>query len=113
VAERIKLTGEGTKPEISLERRICISGLWLRRIGDKVQALIEWHGHWYVACEEHFDGPFSHIVEYSGMMKAPLDEVTEPRAEREQSGGDEARAGKSRTTSKRKAINKLGAGTGT
>ena len=79
MAERIKLTGEGTKPEISLERRICISALWLRRIGDKVQALIEWHGHWYVAAEEHFDGPFSHIVEYSGMMKAPLDEVMESR----------------------------------
>jgi hypothetical protein len=56
---------------------VCISGIWLRRIGDKVQVLAESKGvhgrHWFLVIEEHAEGSFSHIAESGGILNAPID----------------------------------------
>ena len=52
------------------------NAIWLRRIGDKVQVLVEIDNRWYMAIEEHVDGSFSHIAEPGGAIDWPLDPVT-------------------------------------
>lgn len=54
-----------------------ITAVWLRKIGENAEALIEVDGLWRLAIEEPVDGNFSHIVEQSGLEKTrvliPLD----------------------------------------
>lgn len=62
--------------------KICITGVWLRRIGNKAQVLLESEGEygkrWFLVVEEGLDGQFSHIVEPAGILNSPVDEVTSP-----------------------------------
>lgn len=48
--------------------QISVEGLWLRRIGNKVEVLAEHNGEWYLIMAEQFDGIFSHIYEPSGIQ---------------------------------------------
>lgn len=50
-----------------------ITGLWLRRIGDDAEVLIEVNGEWRKVIAERYDGAFSHIAEQPAMLKAPAD----------------------------------------
>ena len=62
---------------------VSISGVWLRRIGDKVQVLVEASGiidgkwfhdpKWLLVIEEQADGAFSHIAETEGILQSPID----------------------------------------
>ncbi len=54
-----------------------VESVWLRRIGDKVQVLVEDLGKWYLVIEENVDGSFSHIAEHPALMAAPLDTLKE------------------------------------
>ena len=58
-----------------------ITGIWLRREGDRACVLFEHDGKWYRAIREHIDGPFSHIIEELGIANCALDEVTAPDKE--------------------------------
>jgi hypothetical protein len=53
-----------------------VRGIWLRKIGDQVQVLAEVDNQWRLVIEERQDGNFSHIVEPSGILSAPLDKTT-------------------------------------
>lgn len=53
------------------------TGVWLRRMADTVQLLVERDGRWYLAIEESIEGNFSHIAEGNGADRWPLDPVTE------------------------------------
>jgi len=54
-----------------------ITAVWLRRIGDQAQVLVEIRGQWRLAIEEYFDAPFSHIAEYrDDGIRWPVDPVT-------------------------------------
>lgn len=61
-----------TKPPIP------VTGVWLRKIGDEVHVLVEHEGVWKLAITENIDGHFSHIVEQSGIEKAPDDPLGVP-----------------------------------
>lgn len=52
-------------------KEIAVSGVWLRRIGDYAEVLVEIDGDWRLAIVERLDGFFSHIIEPSGMQSAP------------------------------------------
>lgn len=60
---------------------VLARGVWLRRLGDRVQVLVEIVGagdpRWHLVIEESIDGEFSHIVEARGMLHAPIDPVME------------------------------------
>lgn len=56
----------GRKPPIE------INGLWLRRIGDQVQVLVQINGRWRIVMEEQFDSEFSRVVEPGGIAKSKL-----------------------------------------
>ena len=62
---------------MSRDETVSISGIWLRKIGDKVQVLAESKGkfgrHWFLVIEEQEDGAFSHIAEPEGILDAPVD----------------------------------------
>lgn len=49
---------------------ICVSGVWLRRIGDKAIVAVEIRGKWIDVITEDIDGNFSHIVEPNGIRSA-------------------------------------------
>lgn len=49
---------------------VPISGVWLRRVGDKVIVSVEIDGRWRDVIVEFYDGQFSHIVETSGIESA-------------------------------------------
>jgi hypothetical protein len=51
---------------------IAVQGVWLRRIGDEAQVLVQIEGNWRLCAKEPMDGNFSHIVEPSGIVKAPV-----------------------------------------
>lgn len=55
------------------EKYVGVRGIWLRKIGDSVQVLAEGDDGWRLVIEEAADGNFSHIVEPSGILSAPLD----------------------------------------
>jgi hypothetical protein len=55
---------------------IKIKGIWLRRIGDRIQVLAERDDGWHLIIDELIDGQVSHIVEPSGIVSAPLDEIS-------------------------------------
>jgi hypothetical protein len=40
-----------------------VSAVWLRRIGNKVDVLVEIGGSWYLAIRENHDSYFGHIIE--------------------------------------------------
>lgn len=54
---------------------IEINGLWLRRIGDETQVLVQVGGRWRLVIQEQFDGQFSHIVEPGGIAKGKLERI--------------------------------------
>jgi hypothetical protein len=56
---------------------VNVTGIWLRREGDKACVLFEYEGKWYRCITEAVEGPFSHIVEERGMAHFRPDEVTE------------------------------------
>ena len=64
-----------------MNQPVSVSGVWLRREGDRVVVLFERDGKWYRAISEHMDSQFSHIIEPLGMAACPVYEVTAPRAE--------------------------------
>lgn len=53
---------------------IEISGVWLRKIDRELQVCVEVDGQWKRVLTDHCEGPISHIVETSGIRKAPADE---------------------------------------
>lgn len=60
---------------------LTITGVWLRRIGDNVEVLIERFDKdgqlkWFKAITEHYEGAFSHIAEPAGAHHWPVDDVT-------------------------------------
>lgn len=60
---------------------VVVEGVWLRRIGNWVEVLVEIERKWKTIIREHFDGPFSHICEPTGIVKASYlehDAPTEP-----------------------------------
>jgi hypothetical protein len=79
----VGLYGEGEGPRAPRRRRaerasdrmndeIAVQGVWLRRIGDEAQVLVQIEGNWRLCAKEPMDGNFSHIVEPSGIVKAPV-----------------------------------------
>lgn len=52
---------------------VAVSGLWLRRMGDDVEVLVEIDGVWRLAITEPLDANFSHIAETGGLRLAPVD----------------------------------------
>lgn len=57
---------------------ITISAVWLRRIGDTVQVLVDGERGWVLAIEEYADANFSHIAEGNGAYRWPLDPLDSP-----------------------------------
>lgn len=51
---------------------IPVNAIWLRRIGDETQVLVNVAGRWRLVIQEQFDGNFSHIVEPGGIAKSKL-----------------------------------------
>ena len=60
---------EPTKQEVK------VTAIWLRRIGDHAQVLIECEGQWKLVAQERFDGNFSHIAEARGLTHWPNERV--------------------------------------
>jgi hypothetical protein len=50
---------------------VQVSGVWLRRSGDRVIVAVEIDGLWRDVIVERLDSNFSHIVESSGIRAAP------------------------------------------
>lgn len=46
---------------------VIITAIWTRRIGDKVQTLVEIDGVWRLALEDFADNSYSHIAEGRGV----------------------------------------------
>jgi ribosomal protein L37AE/L43A len=57
---------------------VAVEGVWLRRIGDWVEVLVEMNRNWKTIIREHFDGPFSHICEPDGIVNASYLEHDSP-----------------------------------
>lgn len=55
-------------------RNIEISAVWIRRIGNQVEVLVETEGKWKVVAKEDHKSSFSHIVEATGCNLWPVDE---------------------------------------
>lgn len=47
-----------------------IKGIWLVRVGDCASVRVEIADKWVEVLSERIDGPFSHIVEPGGVMRA-------------------------------------------
>ena len=47
-----------------------VSGIWLRREGNYAVVLVEHEGEFVEVIREHIEGPFSHIVEPTGICVA-------------------------------------------
>lgn len=52
---------------------IKIQGVWLRRIGDEVQVLVEVNRQWRKVIVELIDDNFSHITEPNGIISSPAE----------------------------------------
>lgn len=55
------------------QEAVPITGVWLRRIGDTAEVLVERDGRWFLVIDELADGNYSHMVEPAGILQAPLD----------------------------------------
>jgi hypothetical protein len=55
---------------------VAISAIWLRRIGDEIQVLVETGGDWKVVIVEKTDAAFSHIAEANGAAHWRMDPIT-------------------------------------
>jgi hypothetical protein len=62
---------------VDYDRTVAISGVWLRRRGDRAQVLVEHDGRWRLLADEPLSGHFSHIIEARAIPDRPLDPVTE------------------------------------
>jgi hypothetical protein len=62
-----------------ISREIRITAVWLRRIGDTAQVLLEMNGRetWHLVIEESVHGNFSHIAENTAIREAPTDPIQE------------------------------------
>jgi hypothetical protein len=58
-----------------MQTPIPVTGIWLRREGDDAVVLAEVDGRWRRLIGEALDGQFSHIIEPSGITKAPTDDA--------------------------------------
>lgn len=47
---------------------ICVTGIWLVKVGNNACVRVEVGGRWVEIIEEHEDGPFSHICEPGGVQ---------------------------------------------
>lgn len=60
-----------------MKETVSLSGIWLRKAGEKVQVLVESKGihgtHWFLVIDEHESGNFSHIAEPQGILNSPVD----------------------------------------
>lgn len=76
VPKKIDLTKKTARRAAQLETKqsISITGLWLRRRGDKAEVLVERGGKWYLCAAEYLDNNFSHIIEPLGIERAKLDD---------------------------------------
>jgi hypothetical protein len=55
---------------MAIERdQILISGVWLRKEGERVIVAVEFGGKWIDVITEHAEGAFSHIVEPGGILE--------------------------------------------
>ena len=55
---------------------VAIRAVWIRRIGNYAELLVELSDGWHLCARDQFDGNFSHIVEPAGILASPQDEVT-------------------------------------
>lgn len=53
---------------------VAITGVWLLSRGPDAFVLVEVDGAWRRCIVERLDGNFSHIIEPSGIRKAPIDD---------------------------------------
>jgi len=63
-------------PSATRRESVAVEGVWLRRVGDEVQVLVEVDGSWRMLMSEPVDGNFSHVVEPHGIVAAPYDRLT-------------------------------------
>jgi len=52
------------------------TAVWVRRIGDEVQVLVEIDGVWRLAITDYAENSYSHIAEGNGMDRWPEDPLT-------------------------------------
>lgn len=78
-----------TGADMSRDTTVSISGIWLRKSGNRVQVLAESKGkdgkHWFLVIEEHENGSYSHIAEPGKILDSPVDPLEIPK--REYKGG--------------------------
>lgn len=55
---------------------VPVSGVWLRKIGNEVQVLLEVDEEWRLVAVEHQEGNYSHIVETSGILSSSAESVS-------------------------------------
>lgn len=67
---------------------VSVSGVWIRRIGDNVECLVELPSGWVVVITEQLDGYFSHIIEPSGIRRCVADELTREGAQIDSYGAE-------------------------
>jgi hypothetical protein len=62
--------------DVSGKIQIPITGIWLRRIGDDAEVLVEVNGIWYKAITEHAWGNYSHIASPRGFKHWKMDSLS-------------------------------------
>lgn len=53
-------------------KSVPVTAVWIRKMMDKVQVLIETDGEWRMISEQHVDGVFSHTSEVGALEAAPI-----------------------------------------
>lgn len=56
---------------------IEISGVEIRRRGDKAELLVRYEGTWRLVASEYLDGQFGHAVSPAGIRNSPLDPMVD------------------------------------
>jgi hypothetical protein len=54
---------------VTKQQPIPVSGVWLRKEGERVIVAVEIEGKWIDVITEREEGPFSHIVEPDGIRE--------------------------------------------
>ena len=54
----------------NIEATAAVSGVWLRRVGDDAQVLVERDGSWYLLIRAHWSASYSHCVGAAGIVSA-------------------------------------------